>query len=146
STMADNEDPLAALRDAEILAVAQLPLKVVPQFIQRGEDRLEGPAVLMREEAGDVLKEEKARPLTLHDPAKLEEQRAASVSKSASGARCTERLTRESADEQVEAREHLRRERCDVAIGAVRGKVAAVDLERVRVDLAEPDALVPELF
>ena len=56
SKMSDNEHPFPVLGNAEILRVKNLPLAVIPKFIQRTEDDLKGIPFVVAEESFDVLK------------------------------------------------------------------------------------------
>ncbi len=87
SAMSDNEHSFPTLGHAEILAVAHLPLHVVPQVMKRREDRAEGPLLIVSKQSCDVFKEKQVRSFGVGDPAKIEEQSSASVleSSSASG-------------------------------------------------------------
>ena len=44
-----------------ILAVKHLPCDIVPQVIQRTEDGCKSPAAVMRQESGNILKQQKCR-------------------------------------------------------------------------------------
>src|SRR6266702_5057882 len=61
STTADKQHSSAALGDSEVARIQHPPRNAVPEFIQRGEDRLEVPAVVGGQEPGDVLQEKPAR-------------------------------------------------------------------------------------
>jgi hypothetical protein len=58
SKMSCNEHTFPVLGDSVILAVKHLPLAVVPQLINRGDDGLESPSTVMAEKSFDVFKEE----------------------------------------------------------------------------------------
>ena len=55
--MSDNEHTLPILGDSKILAIKHLPFHIIPKFIQRWEDDLEGISFIMVEESLDILKE-----------------------------------------------------------------------------------------
>src|SRR5699024_7989707 len=57
SKMSDNEHSFPVLRDSEIFRVKQIPLRIIPEFIQGSEDGLERISVVMVEQSFDVLKE-----------------------------------------------------------------------------------------
>jgi hypothetical protein len=53
--MSDNDDALPVLGDSVILAVKHLPLTIVPQLINRGDDGSESVAVVMTKQSFDIL-------------------------------------------------------------------------------------------
>jgi hypothetical protein len=55
--MSDKENPFSVLWDAEILAVKQFPLTVIPHAIQDLKDNFEGSSSVVIEESFDILKE-----------------------------------------------------------------------------------------
>jgi hypothetical protein len=59
--MADNEHATTALGDSEELCIQHAPRHTVPEFIQRGEDRLEVSPTVRTEQSGNILQEKPAR-------------------------------------------------------------------------------------
>lgn len=59
SKISDNIHALSGLGDSEILAVKHLPCDIVPQFIQRREDGRKSPALVMRQQSGNIFKQQK---------------------------------------------------------------------------------------
>lgn len=145
SKMSNNEHSFSALGNSEMLAVAHLPLHVVPQFVQRREDGSEGSPVVVTEESFDVLKEKKPRSFGGCDPAKIEEQSPASVFKSSSFSCNGEGLAGETAAEEVEVGKRVCCDTGDVSIIVVRREARGINLNGILIDLREADALMPSL-
>ena len=76
---------------------------MVPQSVQRMEDRRKRPAAVMRQQAGYVFKQQIARVPGFSQAGKLKEKGAAGVSEAAAFSSTAEALARKTAAEQVEA-------------------------------------------
>ena len=75
---------------------------MVPQSVQRMEDRCKRPALVMVKQIGHVLKQQIARLPGLSQAGKLKEKGAAGVSEAPASASTAVTLARETAAEQVE--------------------------------------------
>ena len=84
------------------MAVKHLPFDMVPQSVQRIEDRRKRPALVMVKQAGYVLKQQIARLPGFSQAGQLKKEGAARVSEPSAAASQAESLARESAAEQVE--------------------------------------------
>jgi len=107
--MSDKKQPLAVLWDAEMSAVKHLPLDVIPQFIKRGDDRLESAASVMRQKSLDVFKKKSARAFGTQNPREFKEKRSADVSKAKAPSRRQRKLDRESRRQGGQSLEASRR-------------------------------------
>ena len=54
--ISDKEQPSPRLGDVEIGAVEHSPFQTIPQLMKRGEDGVKCPALVMRKQAGNILK------------------------------------------------------------------------------------------
>ena len=59
--ISDNVHTAAGLGNAKILAVKHLPFDMIPQSLQRIEDRRKRPAAVMVKQAGNIFKQQIAR-------------------------------------------------------------------------------------
>lgn len=76
---------------------------MVPQSVQRMEDRCKRPALVMVKQIGHVFKQQIARVPGFSQAGKLKEEGAAGVSEAPAFSSTAEALARKSAAEQVEA-------------------------------------------
>lgn len=142
SKISDNEHPFPILRDAEILAVKHLPLKVIPQFIKRGDDGLESSSSVVVGESFDVLKENKARLLGFEYSCDFKKESASGVVEPPPFSSHAESLARESSTEHVEVWEFVGIDFGDVSIVLVCWKMFFINFYRILVYFAEPHALM----
>ena len=84
--ISDNEHPLSDLGDTEIRAVKHHPFHAVPQVIKRGEDGRKRPALVMRKQSWNVLKQKIRRSSGLSQAGNLKEESASGIFKSLSSA------------------------------------------------------------
>ena len=85
-----------------ILAVKHLPLDMIPQPRKRPKDDIEGPAFVMRQQAGYVFKQNNRGLFGSKYAGNLEKQRSASIIKAFSVSGDAEALARKSAANEVE--------------------------------------------
>lgn len=137
--MSDNEHALAVLGDTEILAVKHLPLQVVPQLIQRGEDSAERAPLMVSEKASDVLKKQKPWLFRPSNPRDLKKENATGIAESRAHAGNGEGLAGETAAQEIEVGETAGVDTGDVAEGPVVGKPSPVEGGGVLVDFREAD-------
>jgi hypothetical protein len=102
SRTSDNEDPFTVLRDAVIAAVKHTPLRIVPQLIQRPEDRPKGPPLIVAKESLDVFKEQVPWRFGRGNPSDFKKESPSSVGKSSAPASHAESLARESPAQDFE--------------------------------------------
>jgi hypothetical protein len=137
SKMSNNEDAAAALGHSEELSVQDSPGATIPEFCQRPEDGSKIPPAVRRQDAGDVLPDNPARPQSASKAAKLDGQVATRIIQAASLSRDGERLARRPAGKDVDC----------TAVGTDFSEVAKVRNVRIvvcqqrrakRVDFSEP--------
>jgi hypothetical protein len=102
SKMSDKEDATAALGHSEELSVQHSLGATIPEFRQRPDDRAKVPSAVRGQYTGDVFKDDPPRPQSSSKPGKLDGQVATRVIQSAAFSGERERLTRSSADEEVD--------------------------------------------
>ena len=74
SSRSDNEDSMTALGDSEVTTVKHSPRHAIPEFGQRPNDDRKISSFVGREEASNVLDEDKRGATVSNEPRKLEEQ------------------------------------------------------------------------
>lgn len=142
--ISDKEHPAPRLRDVVIGAVTHSPFQTIPQPIQRGEDGVKRPALVMRKQSGYVLKAQIRRPSCFSQPGNLKEQGPPGVPEAPSLSAEAERLARKTGAEQIKVRHSSGVNFCGVWIknlllqDGMDGAVAGIG---VLVDLAVADAL-----
>lgn len=96
---------LSGLGDTEILAVKDLPCDIVPQLIQRTEDGRKSPAFVMRQQAGNIFKQQKRWSFNGGNSGDLKKESASCVILESSAEPCdTERLAGKTAANKVDIR------------------------------------------
>lgn len=92
--------------DTEILAVKDLPCDIVPQLIQRTEDGRKSPALVMRQQTGNIFKQQKRWSFNGGNSGDLKKESASCVILESSAEPCdTEGLTGKTAANKVDIRQ-----------------------------------------
>lgn len=139
--MSDNEETRPCLRK-EIFSVNDLPLSIIPDFIQRPEDGTKRPSAIVREESGDVLKKQIPWPLFLCNPSDLKYPLASAVLKSEPLSSNAESLARESRGKQVKIREFFGADFCRILPDSDAREMSGIDCSGISVNLAGSDDLM----
>jgi hypothetical protein len=102
SKMSDNEDATAPLGHSEELSVQHSPGATIPEFRQCPDDGAKVPPAVRRQNTGDVLPDDPARPQSASKPAKLDGQVATRIPQAATSSGEGEGLAGSSTGQKVD--------------------------------------------